>query len=134
MQRRTEAGASWDKAALLRQVTKQVFVLGVAFVENDTLGTLQRSKDIFDPFIITPYFKISVMSRKITQQKEKEQQPCPVLPVVLQLSELDQASLLHYRLIFNFSPSALPPTLKNLALMELDSYLRHTNGTYGSIL
>ena len=102
MQRRTEAGASWDKAVLLRQVTKQVLVLGVAFVENSTLRSLQRSKYIFDPFIVTPYFKISVMGRKISQQRMEEQQPCSVSPEVLQLSELDQASLVHYRLMFNF--------------------------------
>lgn len=89
MQRGAEAGASWDKAALLRQVTKQVFVLGVAFVENSTLGSFRRSGDIFDPLIVTPYFNVSAMGRKIARQRKEEQPPCPVSPAVLQLPELD---------------------------------------------
>lgn len=84
MPRGAEAGASGDKAALLRQVTKQVFVLGVAFVENSTLGSLQSSKDVFDPFIGTSYLNTSAKGRNTARQRKEEQPPCPGSPAALQ--------------------------------------------------
>jgi len=48
---------------------KRVFVLGVAFVENSTLRSLERSKCTFDPFLVMPYLKISVVGRKISAEE-----------------------------------------------------------------
>lgn len=42
-----------------------MLALGVAFEENGMLKSLQRSKSIFDPSIVTSYFKISVAGGRL---------------------------------------------------------------------